>query len=611
MQSKSSLPSPSNPKVATSNHILCCGDNFFGQLGIGYITRGKRSDICTFGNPSDILDSNLIVQNIYCGSQYSIVLYKDGNFKICGSLNGSVFPLLTYVPIQFPLKCIQIACGRKHIIALLEGHFVLSWGVGYFGQLGHGDDISWDSPRMVRALEPRLLGASVTSVYCGGAHSGAVTDTGRVFMWGFNKYGQCGVSLKSESILEPKPIDTSQLGGAAHATQLVLGRNHSAMLTAVHGPKGSRLYAWGANGYGRLGIASEARKYVTSPLEVPFFREIDVVSLVSGDFHMLALDSQSNVYSWGWGAEGQTGFGNTNNLKLPRKMDFFDDMGVCSIACGSGWSMATTTKGELYAWGYGDGGWLGMQNTDSTSKLPFLEQPESPNTVDISKSPAGMISRCCSFDSTLNVLMPQLVTSVSMNYFVTKVICGGAHTVVLCRDRETQLDIGKYNSKMSYYTNSLNGSSKLADHKPQPSSSSSSKSDVKSSSISSVLERMSEEDLAAQLISWCRHGHRKDFEIEYALSRGVQTEHRDAAGNTALLVACQNGHIDICKLLVAYGADVNCSNLRGNTALHFCFSYNFEDIGKYLISAGADEFAVNHEGLTCYEGLTFKDLELI
>jgi ankyrin repeat protein len=111
------------------------------------------------------------------------------------------------------------------------------------------------------------------------------------------------------------------------------------------------------------------------------------------------------------------------------------------------------------------------------------------------------------------------------------------------------------------------------------------------------------------LISWSRH--KKLAELEAALAMGPQVEVnvRDAAGNTPLIVACQNGHAAVAQLLVRHHADVRCANKKGNTALHFCFAYGFEELGEYLILQGADEYAQNAEGLTCYEGLTRSDLD--
>jgi hypothetical protein len=99
---------------------------------------------------------------------------------------GRAYPQPQKVTIGIPLRCVQIASGRKHILALMEGGFVMSWGerlrravegsvlkwppyacvgpyagVGYFGQLGHGDDQSYERPRMIHQLDPQRIGDQV------------------------------------------------------------------------------------------------------------------------------------------------------------------------------------------------------------------------------------------------------------------------------------------------------------------------------------------------------------------------------------------------------------------------------------------------------------------
>jgi alpha-tubulin suppressor-like RCC1 family protein len=117
-----------------------------------------------------------------------------------------------------------------------------------------------------------------------------------------------------------------------------------------------RLYTWGSASFGRLGIP-DGKKSRFSPLEVPFFRSIPIHSLASGDFHMLALAHDCSVYAWGYGNDGQSGTGTLQHLKTPRRIDFFDNMQVVGISCGSAWSSAISAAGVLYVWGYGDGGW--------------------------------------------------------------------------------------------------------------------------------------------------------------------------------------------------------------------------------------------------------------
>ena len=119
------------------------GANYFGQLGIDQPGSGHSNHCAVEFGGNDCID----IKDVSCGSQFSIILKKNGSIWFCGALNGTIFPLLTQVEVSYPLKCTQIACGKKHILALMEGGFVLSWGFGYFGQLGHGDDSSWDQPR--------------------------------------------------------------------------------------------------------------------------------------------------------------------------------------------------------------------------------------------------------------------------------------------------------------------------------------------------------------------------------------------------------------------------------------------------------------------------------
>lgn len=41
---------------------------------------------------------------------------------------GRAFPEPTRVSLGVPLRCLQVACGRKHTLALMEGGYVMSWG---------------------------------------------------------------------------------------------------------------------------------------------------------------------------------------------------------------------------------------------------------------------------------------------------------------------------------------------------------------------------------------------------------------------------------------------------------------------------------------------------
>ncbi len=132
----------------------------------------------------------------------------------------------------------------------------------------------------------------------------------------------------------------------------------------------------------------------------------------------------------------------------------------------------------------------------------------------------------------------------------------------------------------------------------------------------------------------------------------IPIDYTDAAGNTILQIACQNGNKRIAKLCLRRGANINhqnvrpatdvslylsalstcllcfdrppplphhtrhrpvflCHQLNGQTVLHYAYAYGFEDLARYLMDKGADDSLKNGSGLTCYEGLTLEDVENI
>uniref|UniRef100_A0A7S0MQQ9 Uncharacterized protein n=1 Tax=Cryptomonas curvata TaxID=233186 RepID=A0A7S0MQQ9_9CRYP len=96
--------------------------------------------------------------------------------------------------------------------------------------------------------------------------------------------------------------------------------------------------------------------------------------------------------------------------------------------------------------------------------------------------------------------------------------------------------------------------------------------------------------------------HNKVSEFEEALTRtNLPIDTRDQHGNTAVMIAAQNGHKRLVKLCLLNNADLNTSNHQGNTALHYALSYGYTTVANYLISKGADDTLINHQGKTCYE----------
>lgn len=65
--------------------------------------------------------------------------------------------------------------------------------------------------------------------------------------------------------------------------------------------------------------------------------------------------------------------------------------------------------------------------------------------------------------------------------------------------------------------------------------------------------------------------------------------------NTPLHEAAEKGRIDICHLLMEYGAHINVRNGRGYTPLYMAVREKHKDLALILVSLGANTFAYAHK----------------
>ncbi len=78
---------------------------------------------------------------------------------------------------------------------------------------------------------------------------------------------------------------------------------------------------------------------------------------------------------------------------------------------------------------------------------------------------------------------------------------------------------------------------------------------------------------------------------------------KDFNGNTSLIRATYNNNIEIVKLLLNAGADIDNQNNDGYTALIYAAYKNNKEIIELLIEYYADEFILNYENESFYDKL--------
>jgi len=76
--------------------------------------------------------------------------------------------------------------------------------------------------------------------------------------------------------------------------------------------------------------------------------------------------------------------------------------------------------------------------------------------------------------------------------------------------------------------------------------------------------------------SQCRHG--RHAEVKQALEKRFPIDAQDKDGNTLLIIACQNNHKKIVKMLMKQGADPKCANHKGRDAGYYARKYGYEAV---------------------------------
>ncbi|KAL0236056.1 hypothetical protein GEMRC1_002638 [Eukaryota sp. GEM-RC1] len=88
----------------------------------------------------------------------------------------------------------------------------------------------------------------------------------------------------------------------------------------------------------------------------------DIIQISAGYGHVLALDSEGDVFSFGSNSNGQLGRGNYVDDETPIKIDGLSN--VTMISTGSWHSLALTESGDLFAFGANHFGQLGTQSRE-------------------------------------------------------------------------------------------------------------------------------------------------------------------------------------------------------------------------------------------------------
>lgn len=345
-----------------AGHVLTLGQGDVGQLGLGEDTLERKKPAIVKG-----LDDLEIVQ-VECGGMHTVALTNSGKVytwgcndegalgRVTSSENGEEF---TAGPVQDieSVNVVMVSAGDSHTMALSNQGTVYGWGTyrDASGQVGLQADGVKHKPTVILTLQNN----PIVKIASGNDHTVALSKDGDIFTWGCAEQGQLGRIMGCftsrggrrglQYILNPKQVrDKKRL-----TFKDIFCGSYSTFAVAQDGA----VYAWGLNNYGQLGTGDLETLYAPTKVEALTSLNSDndkCISIASGQHHTIVLDSSGKVYAIGRAEYGRLGLGeDAKETTSPVLVAALEWNPISKIACGEAVSLAVSSKGDLYSWGFG------------------------------------------------------------------------------------------------------------------------------------------------------------------------------------------------------------------------------------------------------------------
>jgi len=204
--------------------------------------------------------------------------------------------------------------------------------------VGPGSGVSWGNMAQAWDYVPNVT--NVVQVGAGGNHALAVLDDGRVVAWGTNTFGQTNVPSGITNAVSVAAGDAHSLALRADGTVLAWGRNDASVGQANVPSTATNVIAISAGGQQRLPLRKDGTlvQWGLTNASIPNSARGTTTAIACGTNFSLALLTNGNVVAWGDNSSNQTTVPSNAN-------------GVVAIAAGGMHALALRTNGVVVAWG--------------------------------------------------------------------------------------------------------------------------------------------------------------------------------------------------------------------------------------------------------------------
>ena len=333
--------------IQSNGTLWTWGLNSWGQLGQNnQISLSSPVQVGALSAWTAVSDGYYHTAAIYSGG--TLWTWGSNSWGQLGTNTTTLSSILSPVQVTALASVwTQVAGGQYHTVAINSGG-LWTWGNNSFGQLGSSNNTHRSSPAQVGAL------TAWVAVAAGYSHSAAIYSGGTLWTWGSNTYGHLGVSTTTFR------LSPTQVGSLSNWTAVTTGQYHTAAINS------GNLWTWGGNSYGQLGQNDLTHR--SSPVQITVPATSGWTQVFAGDRHTVAIYSGGTLWTWGLNSFGQLGTSNQTNYSTPTQVGSLSAWTKLPTGgIGGLFSEAIYSGGTLYEWGVNSYGQLGQNNQTSYS----------------------------------------------------------------------------------------------------------------------------------------------------------------------------------------------------------------------------------------------------
>jgi intracellular multiplication protein IcmE len=416
--------------LTISGIVYSCGLNNFGQLGIGSLTNQSyltqmKTDANTY--ITDVRQVVIGENNVFLlknsGIAYSCGNNNFGQLGIGNFNNQSYLTQMKSDANTYITNVKQITTSAFNVFTLINSGSVFSCGYNSNGQLGIGNTNIQSYLTQMKSDANTYI-TNVKQITASLYSSTILINSGNVYSCGLNNFGQLGIgNTNNQSYLTQ--MKTNAITYITDVKQITSTIDNPILLT-----NSGNVYSCGVNNYGQLGIGNtNNQSYLTQMKSDANTYITNVKQITANDNNVFILTSDKIGYSCGRNDFGQLGLGTVGltqvylNQMKTNATTYISD--IKQISSSYYFSYILTNSGNVYACGYNNYGQLGNGNFSGFGSNPFLQ----PMKINANTSITNVLN-INSPDSLLNFLYPTVSSAIASNIYNYYDICNGGYTLV-------------------------------------------------------------------------------------------------------------------------------------------------------------------------------------